>query len=168
MPETWSMLLAHAAEAVSAAVLIAASLRDLIGRIVPNQLSLLLAALGLLARVLEHQLMAGVLAGLIVFVAAAFCWRRGWIGGGDVKLLAAAAVAMPAGHVPGFIAAVGLAGGVLALIYLLARRLAPPPSQIRPAGLLARLLRAECWRIHRGTPLPYACAIAAGGLIVLY
>jgi prepilin peptidase CpaA len=33
--------------------------------------------------------------------------------------------------------------------------------------LLARALRVERWRIHRGGPLPYACAIAAGGLFIL-
>jgi prepilin peptidase CpaA len=33
--------------------------------------------------------------------------------------------------------------------------------------LLARALRVEQWRIRRGGPLPYACAIAAGGLFIL-
>lgn len=155
------------AEAACALVLLAASVCDLMGRIIPNRLVLALALAGLAARVASQQLLAGLTAGGVVFLVAAFCWRRGWMGGGDVKLLAAAAIAVPAGQVWHFIAAVGLAGGVLAALYLLARRFAPPPSRQRPQAWLARRLRAECWRIHRGTPLPYACAIAAGALIIL-
>ena len=89
------------------------------------------------------------------------------MGGGDVKLLGAAALGMPASSVLTFIAAVAMAGGVLAVFYLLARRLMPFRPSTRPKGMVARALRAERWRISRGGPLPYACAIAFGFLFVI-
>ena len=89
------------------------------------------------------------------------------MGGGDVKLLGATALAVPPGSVPTLVFVMGMAGGLLSLFYLAARRLVHAPSATRPRSLIARALRVERWRIRRGGPLPYACAIAAGGLFVL-
>ncbi len=93
------------------------------------------------------------------------------MGGGDVKLLAAAALLLPPRLVPGYVLAVALAGGVLGLLYLglgaLLRRRAPRATPRRPATLLRRALRAEAWRIRRRGPLPYGCAIAAGALFAV-
>jgi prepilin peptidase CpaA len=147
--------------------LLAASLHDIIARTVPNWIAAALSVPGLAQHAVDGGLLGGILAGMIVFVLAALCWRRGWLGGGDVKLLGAAAVAMPANLVPTFIAAVALAGGILALFYLTAKRIIPAPMSKRPAGLIARIARVESWRIRRGGPLPYACAITAGALFVL-
>jgi prepilin peptidase CpaA len=144
-----------------------ASLHDLVARTIPNWLAGALAVLGFVLRALTGSLLGGVVAGLVVFVLAAICWRRGWMGGGDVKLLAAAAIAVPPSLVLSFITAVALCGGVLALLYLVAGRMVAPPPATRPRSLLARALRVEQWRIRRGGPLPYACAIAAGGLFIL-
>jgi prepilin peptidase CpaA len=70
-----------------------------------------------------------------------------------------------------FVVAVALAGGVLSLVYLALGHLIPAPVQLRPVGrlvgLLSRAMRLERWRLSRGGPLPYAVAIAAGGLFVL-
>ena len=45
----------------------------------------------------------------------------------------------------------------------------PPPAPVqaaaRPRHLLSRALRAERWRLARGATLPYAVAIAIGGLV---
>ena len=116
---------------------------------------------------IEGNLIAGLWTAIAVFVIAAFCWRRGWMGGGDVKLLGATALAVPPGSVPMLVFVMGMAGGLLSLFYLAARRLVHAPSATRPRSLVARALRVERWRIRRGGPLPYACAIAAGGLFVL-
>jgi Flp pilus assembly protein protease CpaA len=66
------------------------------------------------------------------------------------------------------ITAVGMAGGVLAFLYLAARRVVPRPvplmAGLRPHGFLGRALRAERWRLSRGVALPYAVAIAIGSL----
>ncbi len=167
MSYTWPSLLTSCLILASAGLLLIASLHDLVARTIPNWLAGALAALGIGLRAASGSLLAGVSAGVVVFVLVALCWRRGWMGGGDVKLLAASAIVVSPSLVVSFIAAVALSGGVLALLYLLARRLVPPPRTARPRTLLARALRVERWRIHRGAPLPYACAIAAGGLFVL-
>jgi prepilin peptidase CpaA len=90
------------------------------------------------------------------------------MGGGDVKLLGAAALLVPPATVPHMLALVAFAGGILALIYLVGRAVAPRPAGRRPHMLPLRILRAECWRIRRGGPLPYACAIAAGAALTLF
>ncbi len=163
----WLPLLMSGLLVTGAALLVMASLHDLVARTIPNWLVGALAVLGIVLRALTGSLLGGVVAGLVVFVLAAICWRRGWMGGGDVKLLAAAAIAVPPSLVLSFITAVALCGGVLALLYLVAGRMVAPPPASRPRSLLARALRVEQWRIRRGGPLPYACAIAAGGLFIL-
>ena len=90
------------------------------------------------------------------------------MGGGDVKLLGAVALVVPAAAIPSFILTVAIAGGLLALAYLLARALLPASgTPAVAASLAARVWRAERWRIRRGGPLPYAVAIAAGGVLAL-
>jgi prepilin peptidase CpaA len=163
----WLPLLTSGLLVTGAALLVMASLHDLVARTIPNWLAGALAVVGFVLRALTGSLLGGVVAGLVVFVLAAICWRRGWMGGGDVKLLAAAAIAVPPSLVLSFITAVALCGGVLALLYLVAGRMVAPPPATRPRSLLARALRVEQWRIRRGGPLPYACAIAAGGLFIL-
>lgn len=162
-----SSLLASSLVLASIAILLAAALHDIAARTVPNWMAVALAVIGLSRQFLAGHLMGALVAGLIVFLVAAFCWRRGWMGGGDVKLLGAVATVVPPGHVMQFIVAVTLAGAALALIYLAARRIIPAPRPRRPARLVARAIRAECWRINRGGPLPYALAIAAGFLIII-
>jgi prepilin peptidase CpaA len=160
-------LLSIALIVLCASALLVASLHDLVARTVPNWLAASIAMCGLGLRASDGNLRTGLLAATIVFICAALCWRRGLMGGGDVKLLAATALAVPPAAVLSFVAAVALAGGVLALLYLAGRRLVGKPSAPRPQNLFARVLRVEHWRISRGGPLPYACAIAAGGLFIL-
>ncbi|MDE2582968.1 MAG: prepilin peptidase [Rhodospirillales bacterium] len=155
----------------AALLLVLASLRDLATRMVPNGIPLALTAVGILLSALEGRLVWALLAGLIVFSFAFLCWRMRWIGGADVKMLGAGAVLVPPTAAASFVLATGVAGGVLAVIYLLARHFvaAPPPAgtAARRGNVLVRAWRAERWRIHRGCPLPYACAIACGALMML-
>jgi prepilin peptidase CpaA len=146
---------------------VCAALHDVVAPTVPNSIPLVLAVLGLFARTIEGNLISGLAAAIAVFAIALFCWTRGWVGGGDVKLLGAIALAVPPASVPMLVFVMGLTGGLLSLFYLSARYVVPAPPASRPHSLIARALRAERWRIRRGGPLPYACAIAAGGLFVL-
>ncbi len=164
---TWLPLITSGLMIASVCLLLMASLHDLVARTIPNWLAGALAVIGIGLRVVTGSLPGGVIAGVAVFVLAAICWRRGWMGGGDVKLLAASAMVVPPSLVLSFVTSVALCGGVLALLYVLAGRMVPPPRAARPRTLLARALRVERWRIRRGGPLPYACAIAAGGLFIL-
>jgi prepilin peptidase CpaA len=156
-------------------ILCLAALHDVLARTVPNWMPIALFIIGCVERVLDGRIVTSLLIGALVFIVTGLCWKRGWLGGGDVKLLAAAAVAVPPMAVPPFIAAVALAGGVLSLAYLALSRLIPRavlrrPSAWpvgRPSGVLPRVFRLECWRLSRGGPLPYAVAIATGGLFVL-
>ena len=150
-----------------AALMLAAAAHDLAARTVPNWAAVGVLFIGVTYRLMDGRIIGGLVCGLVVFSCAAFCWRRGWMGGGDVKLMGAAAVLVPPPLVPMFIAALSIAGAVLALMYLAARPLMPAPARQRPRGLLARACRAEQWRISRGGPLPYACAIASGFLFVI-
>jgi prepilin peptidase CpaA len=150
----------------SAAILVAAALHDIATRTVPNWMAGMLALLGLASQVLHFPAFEGLLASVVVFVLSAFCWRRGWMGGGDVKLLAAASLVVPPHHVIQFITVVALIGALLACIYLAARRVVAAPGAYRPSHLIARAIRVERWRIRRSGPLPYALAIAAGFLFI--
>lgn len=167
MSYSWLTLLTSGLLLAGAGLLVAASLHDLVARTIPNWLAVVLAVLGIGLRALSGNLVGGMIAGLVVFVLASLCWRRGWMGGGDVKLLGASAILVPPSLVLSFVTAVALCGGILALLYLVAGRLVSPPRTARPHSLVARALRVERWRIRRGGPLPYACAIAAGGLFIL-
>lgn len=167
MPDVAHAPLEFCLSLVGIGCLLIASLHDLIARTAPDGAAVALLLAGLALRALQGTLLPGVALGLLVLLLAALCWRRGWMGGGDVKLLAAAAVFIAPRDLLTFIVAVALAGGVLALLYLAARFVVPRPPASRPRSLLRRALRAEAWRIRRGGPLPYACAIAAGGLFVL-
>jgi len=89
------------------------------------------------------------------------------MGGGDVKLLGAAALLVPPGSTPALVMDVCLSGGVLSLVFLAARRRVAVPGRLCPRGLLARAVRIERWRLRRGGPLPYAVAIACGAIIVI-
>jgi prepilin peptidase CpaA len=144
-----------------------ASLNDIATRTISNRLLILLGIAGAAVHVVDGDLIGSLIAATFVFLAAAWCWRRGWMGGGDVKLLGAAALGVAPESVLSFIMAVAISGGLLAILYLVARPLLGPSIPTRPKSLLARLVRAERWRIRRGGPLPYACAIAAGLLFVI-
>jgi prepilin peptidase CpaA len=157
---------------LGAGIALVAALHDLAARTVPNGMAAALALTGLAARIADGTFLFALLSGLAVFMAAAFCWRRGWMGGGDVKLLGAAATIVPPHAVFAMLACVAFAGGALALLYLIGSKIVPAAASKgvrpgRPSTFLARVLRAERWRIRRGGPLPYACAIAAGVVITL-
>ncbi|MGE0226257.1 MAG: prepilin peptidase [Acetobacteraceae bacterium] len=148
-------------------LLVVAAMHDLMARTVPNRISLLLALTGSALAIADGRLPASLACGLAVFVTAALCWRRGWLGGGDVKLLGAAAVAVPPLLVMPFLVAMSLTGAALGLVYMAGRAIGTAPVTQRPQGLFRRVMRVERWRFGRGGPLPYACAIAAGGVFVL-
>lgn len=86
---------------------------------------------------------------LLVVGTAAF--SAGFVGGGDVKLLAAVGLWIPIGAAPSLLLATFSAGGVLALIALLS------------------------WRLHKSggaraasRQIPYGVAIAIGAAIAFY
>jgi prepilin peptidase CpaA len=149
----------------AATALLFAAAHDVAVRTVPNGLSLIVAAAGLGLNALDEQLGRALISGGLVFAGAWYCWRRGWIGGGDVKLLAACALLVPPAVVPELILSTAIAGGVLALSYVVLASVLPAQPTPRPAILIRRVWRVERRRIRRGLSLPYSCAIAVGVLL---
>lgn len=160
--------LSDTATILAASLLLLAAAYDLLTRLIPNAIPAALAVLGVGLRLIDGSWPWALLAGAIVFGIAFLCWLRGWMGGGDVKLLGACALLVPPLSVLPMITTVGIAGGALAFLYMLAGRLVPRPAPLpaaqRPHGFLGRALRAERWRLSRGSALPYAIAIAIGSL----
>jgi prepilin peptidase CpaA len=161
------LLLTPVVKIAIALLLLFAAGRDVMTRTVPNWVPLSLAVLGTSFAALHARLAWGVGFGLILLLLCIVCWNRGWMGGADAKLLGAAAVAVDPANAETFLLAVTLFGGLLAVCYLAAQYLLPPPGPTSPNRLVPRVLRVEIWRIRHRGPLPYACAIAAGTLFVL-
>ncbi|WP_267382483.1 MULTISPECIES: prepilin peptidase [unclassified Sphingomonas] len=82
----------------------------------------------------------------VVFAVFCACFHMGWMGGGDVKLLAALALWLPAGVFLTMLIVMSLAGGVLTLAMLTEQR----------------------WRRREGLlEIPYGVAIAFAALMSL-
>ena len=152
---------------LSVAVLLGAVLNDIAFRTVPNWMSATLLTLGVGIRMQDGGLAPGLLACVLILLGAGCCWRRGWLGGGDVKLLAACGVLAPPSLSGVMLLDVALAGGVLALLYLALGRVLAAPETACPPGRLRGIVWAERRRIHGRSPMPYASAIAVGALLVL-
>lgn len=104
-------------------------------------------------------------AGLSVATFAGFLavglalWAPGWLGGGDVKLIAAAALWFGWPDALMFLLCATAAGGVLALVLIVLRRFTPAlPVDADWIGKTA---------LAQGAPAPYAVAIASGAMIWL-
>ena len=131
---------------------------------IPNWISLVLAALfpaAAFAVGLPPQAMAlnaGVGAAVLAAGMALFALR--WLGGGDAKLLAAAALWLGWPALIDFGLAAALTGGVLALSLLTLRSPAARPLVLMGPGWVTRLAEP-------GQGVPYGVAIAAGALAAL-
>jgi len=152
---------------VGLALLLGAALHDVAVRTVPNCVPVALAALGVAARLLDGSLLLGLAVAGAVFVVAVLLWLRGLMGGGDAKLLGAAALVAPPGRIPDLLLMTALCGGVLALFYLAMSRVVARPAGGTRRTMLGRIAKAERWRLSRRGPLPYATAIAGGSIIAL-
>ena len=168
LSHSWPSAITAATILVSGAVLLLAAGHDLLARTVPNWMSLTIALCGLAAAFAEDRLLISAAIGATLFVTMAICWRFGLIGGADVKLLGAIGLILPPGMIPLFMIAMSCTGSAHASVYIAARYVVTPPRSPRPASLLARGLRAERWRISRRNQHPYACAIAAGFVFVVW
>src|SRR5690242_18408790 len=150
--------------AAFAAVMAAAAFEDFRRFVIPNLAPIALCLLWPLYFAAAPSLygaLAAVGCALAVFVVGALLFAGGWLGGGDVKLLSAAALwAGPAGT-PSLLLLTGVFGGALAVFLLLpwggrlvaaARRLLGQPPSAPSGGLK--------------TPIPYGVAIAGAALLV--
>jgi prepilin peptidase CpaA len=142
---------------------------DIATRLIRNEICVALALLGIAAQLASPmQIAQSLIAAAILFLLLLVIYQRGWIGGGDVKLLVALAIGLPLTGVIELLTMTALAGGVLALVHLMMRLL--PYPKLAPAGssLVRRVYAIERWRHLRRAPLPYGVAIACGGIWTIF
>jgi prepilin peptidase CpaA len=146
-------------------LLLTAAWYDVASRLIPDQIGLGLAAIGIIIRLLAGPLaLAESLAvTTILFFILLLLHKHRVLGGGDVKLLVALAIGLAPMHVVHLFTVTALAGGVLCTIHLALRNL-PRPHRVATKSILRRVYIAERWRILRRWPLPYGVAIACGGI----
>ncbi len=146
----WDNLLGLALVVVLAALLLAAGIEDARTREIANAKNAAIAllaplwwwAMGLGWGDVGVQLLVAAIV-LAVFVAAFAC---GWMGGGDVKMIAALALWLPLGGLLQMLMVMSVLGGAITLVMMMERR----------------------WR-RRIDPVevPYGVAIAAAALLAL-
>src|SRR5438552_9073041 len=142
---------------------------DIATRSIRNEICLALALLGIGGQLNDPmQVAQSLIAATILLLLLFVVYQRGWMGGGDVKLLVALAVGLPLTGVVQLLTVTALAGGVLALVHLMMRLL--PNPRLAPAGssLVRRVYAVERWRHLRRAPLPYGVAIACGGIWTVF
>lgn len=148
--------------AVFAGLVIVAALRDASSYTIPNWISLALAGLFIPAALLTGMppltIGIGLLSGLVMLMVGMGMFAMGWIGGGDAKLLAAAAMWIGWPSMLTFILVTTLAGGALAVLLLAARSSALQVYAARAPRWVGRLMTP-------GGNAPYGIAIAIGALV---
>jgi prepilin peptidase CpaA len=146
------------ASALAAVALGAAALADVKSYQIPDRYALTIAIAFILFALGGgwQAALFGLAAGAFAFALGALLFARGWLGGGDVKLLAAAALWVAPPLLAPFALVTSLAGAILsaAMLTPLRRYLPAPPADLAHETGLRQ-------------PIPYAIAIAAGGLFVL-
>jgi len=139
-----------------------AAASDLITMTISNRISLLLGAgfivLALLSGMSLHEMLSHAGAGLAVLAVAFLCFAMGWIGGGDAKVAAAAALWFGFGNLLEYLVYVSLFGGALTLLLLQFRQW-PLPAALHGQSWLMRLHSKE-------SGIPYGIALALGALLI--
>jgi prepilin peptidase CpaA len=161
--------IAPAASFLEILLLLHVAMIDVATRLIRNEICLVLALLGIAGQFASPmQLAQSLIAATILFALLLVIYQRGWIGGGDVKLLVALAIGLPLMGVIELLTITALAGGVLALVHLIMRLL--PYPRLAPAGssFVRRVYAIERWRNLRHAPLPYGVAIACAGIWTIF
>lgn len=155
--------LAYVLVAVFPLLVIVAALKDVTSFIIPNWLTIAIAAAFYPAAIAAGASLGVIGAATAVGVAALLVgmgmYYAGWMGGGDAKMLAGCALWMGWPTVLPFLLATALAGGALALILMQMRS-----NLIRPY-----LQRGPAWmtQLVSVKDAPYGVAIAIGALATL-
>ncbi len=155
---------------------------DIRQRRIPNLIAAAVALLGLCSAMAGGMLaVAGALAtALAVLSVGVGVWKLGWLGGGDVKLIAALSLWAGPSYLAELLLAIALGGGALALVIGAARHPAFAPmfglvqfevGRRFPAqsghGAAVPTAAAPASDRHAST-IPYGVAVAFGGAWLLY
>ena len=151
------------------AVSLVAAYTDLARRRISNVLTFGLAAAALVLSCAHGPLAFAVMLATYgaLLAVGTVPFSRGWIGGGDVKLIAAGAVCAGWPGLASFLLITSVAGGALAVFELLrARRLQFALMQLATAAYVGGLGRGVILEPDRRR-LPYALAILTGALYLV-
>ena len=167
-----SALLTKSLLVMTFTILVACAIYDVRKRIIPNELSALIAVAGIALTLLirPEAIWTSLLIATTLLVALWVLFMRGVIGGGDAKLIAAATLLVPPDGVAALVLMIVLAGGVLSAAYMMAfavLRSPTPVLAVRSNNSFRRFLRNERARIVAARSVPYGLAIAAGAMIAL-
>ena len=139
-----------------------AAASDLFTMTISNRVSLALAAgflvLALVSSMAPYDIMMHVAAGAAVLAVGFGCFAMGWVGGGDAKVAAAAALWFGFGHLLNYLLYASLFGGALTLLLLQFRQWPLPYA-----------LAGQLWllKLHaKDSGIPYGIALAIGALTV--
>jgi prepilin peptidase CpaA len=139
-----------------------AAASDLFTMTISNRVSLALVAgflvLAPLGGMGFHDILSHLGAGVSVLTVAFACFTMGWIGGGDAKIAAAAALWFGFGHLMNYLVDASLFGGALTLLLLQFRQW-PLPYAFSGQTWLLRLHAKE-------SGIPYGIALAIGALLI--
>jgi prepilin peptidase CpaA len=139
-----------------------AAASDLLTMEISNRVSLALIAGFLLLAAFggmePTEMLAHAGAGALVLVVAFLCFAMGWIGGGDAKVAAAAALWFGFAHLMNYLLYASLFGGALTLLLLQFRQW-PLPYPLASQVWLVRLHAKE-------SGIPYGIALAIGALVI--
>jgi prepilin peptidase CpaA len=156
------MILDIARLLVFPALMAFAAASDLFTMTISNRVSLALAAGFLALAVLGGMSLTDILAhlgaGATVLAVAFGCFAMGWVGGGDAKVAAGAALWFGFGHLLNYLIYASLFGGALTLLLLQFRQWPLPYPLAGQAWLL---------RLHaKDSGIPYGIALAIGALTI--
>jgi prepilin peptidase CpaA len=139
-----------------------AAASDLFTMTISNRVSLALAAgflvLALATGMAAPEILLHLAAGATVLVVAFACFSFGWIGGGDAKVAAGAALWFGFSHLLNYLLYASLFGGALTLLLLQFRQWPLPYALAGQTWLL---------KLHaKDSGIPYGIALAIGALVV--
>jgi prepilin peptidase CpaA len=139
-----------------------AAASDLLTMTISNRVSLALVAGFLLLALASGMGLSDILlhagAGAGVLAVAFVCFAMGWVGGGDAKVAAGAALWFGFAHLLNYLLYASLFGGALTLLLLQFRQWPLPYALAGQAWLL---------RLHaKESGIPYGIALALGALTI--
>ena len=139
-----------------------AAATDLFTMTISNRVSLALVAgflaLALMSGMGPYDMLSHIGAGATVLTVAFACFAMGWVGGGDAKVAAGAALWFGFGHLLNYLLYASLFGGALTLLLLQFRQWPLPYPFAGQAWLL---------KLHaRDSGIPYGIALAIGALMI--
>lgn len=140
------------------ALVIVAALQDMRELRISNWISaalIVLFPLWIVATRFETDIWQNLVLCVVTFAIGTGLFALRWLGGGDVKLLAAIALWFDFGAAPVLLLCIAMGGGILVLLLLPLRRL-----------VSKALYERTKWKFFQpGGPIPYGLAIAIGAIL---